>query len=89
MTYWDIETWEEKEGPNAPEGESVLVFEAHEGEIALVFSSDPDTIHLGNIGATGGLISVELNATADPNEDEQLEEAKGSPVDIQLSLIHI
>ena len=87
MTYWDIETWEEKEGPNAPEGESVLVFEAHEGEIALVFSSDPDTIHLGNIGATGGLISVELNATADPNEDEQLEEAKGSPVDIQNATI--
>ena len=87
MTYWDIETWEEKEGPNAPQDESVLVFEAHEGEIALVFSSEPDTIQLGNIGATGGLISVYLNATADSNEDEILEDSKGRSVDIENATI--
>ena len=73
VTYWSFEGVE-KTGPTSQEGDSIILLESFNGQIALVFESDPDSVHLGIIDAEG-LISIELNATADPSEDEILLDA--------------
>ena len=73
LTYWDYEGVQ-RVGPNPQQGDSVIVFESFNGQIALVFESDPDTVHLGIVDGMG-LISIEINATGDPDEDEILEDA--------------
>ena len=73
LTYWDYEGVQ-RVGPNPQQGDSVIVFESFNGQIALVFESDPDTVHLGIVDGVG-LISIEINATGDPDEDEILEDA--------------
>ena len=56
------------------------MFESFNDQIALVFASDPDTVHLGIVDGIG-LISIEVNATGDPDEDDILL-AKDLNVDI-------
>ena len=70
VTYWDFEG-RQKLGPNPEQGDSVILFESFNGQIALVFESEPDTVHLG-IADAMGLISIQLNATGDPDEDDIL-----------------
>ena len=70
MSYYSYDG-EEKIGPNPQQGDSVLLFESYKAQIALVFASEPDIVHLGIVDGEG-LISLEVNATGDPNEDEIL-----------------
>ena len=72
-------------GPSAPDGDSVLIFEADGENVALVLESDPDTVHMGIIGAEG-MIALNLNASASEVEDEILIEAGGN-VDIENAKI--
>ena len=84
VSYWSFEGLE-RIGPTAEQGDSVLLFESFDGQIALVFESEPAVIHLGIIDGVG-LISLEVNATADPNEDEILRNADLN-VDVENSTI--
>ncbi len=70
MSYYSYDG-EVKIGPNPQQGDSVLLFESYNAQIALVFASEPDIVHLGIVDGEG-LISLEVNATGDPNEDEIL-----------------
>lgn len=84
MSYWSLDGLE-KQGPDAPQGDSVLLFEPHMGQIALVFASNPDAIQLGIVDAQG-LITIQVNVTAAPGEDEILIDS-GFNVDIQNATI--
>jgi len=75
----------EKTGPNAVQGDSIILFESSNGQIAMVFASNPDIIQLG-IADGEGLISIEVNATADPGEDEILIQ-EGFNVDLENATI--
>lgn len=55
------------------------------GQIALVFASNPDAIQLGIVDAQG-LITIQVNVTAAPGEDEILIDS-GFNVDIQNATI--
>lgn len=79
LKYWDYEGLE-RLGPNPESGDRVILFESFNDQIALVFASDPDTVHLGIVDGVG-LISIEVNATGDPDEDDILL-AKDLNVDI-------
>jgi len=70
ISYWSYQG-EGMEGPTAGAGDSILQFESSGDQVAMVFASDSDTIQLGIIGVDG-LISIPLNATAGPDEDEIL-----------------
>ncbi len=70
MSYYSYDG-EVKIGPNPQQGDSVLLFESYNAQIALVFASEPDIVHLGIVDGEG-LISLEVNATGDPDEDEIL-----------------
>jgi len=84
IRYWSLDG-DEMVGPSAPQGDSVLLFESIEDQIALVFASDTDTIHIGLVDEIG-LIAIHANATADAVEDEILENA-GFNVDIENATI--
>ena len=84
VTYWSFDGIE-KTGPHSNQGDSILLFESYNGQIAMVFASDPDTIHLGIVDGEG-LISIEVNATADPGEDEILIQ-EGFNVDLENATI--
>ena len=84
VSYWSFDGME-KVGPNAEQGDSVILFESFDGQIALVFESEPTVVNLGIIDAEG-LISIEVNATADPNEDEILKDAELN-VDVENATI--
>ena len=62
---------DEIDGPVAADGDSILLFESSGDQIAMVFGSDADTVHLGIIDGDG-LISIPLNATAGVDEDQIL-----------------
>ena len=70
ISYWSYEGVE-MDGPTASDGDSILVFESSGDQIAMVFASDADTVHLGIIDGEG-LISIPLNATAGVDEDKIL-----------------
>ena len=70
ISYWSYEGVE-MDGPTAANGDSILVFESSGDQIAMVFASDADTVHLGIIDGEG-LISIPLNATAGVDEDKIL-----------------
>ena len=84
VTYWSFDGIE-KTGPHSNQGDSILLFESSNGQIAMVFASDPDTVHLGIVDGEG-LISIEVNATADPGEDEILIQ-EGFNVDLENATI--
>jgi len=73
VDYWSYDG-EEKIGPGPTEGDTIIAFESYSGQIAMVFESDPDTIQFGIVDGSG-LISLEVNATGNPNEDEILLDA--------------
>lgn len=68
-----------------PEFEDVTLIETSGDRIAMVFASNPDTVHIGVIGSEG-LISTKLNATANQIEDEMLA-GIGKTVDIDNASI--
>ena len=84
VRYWSFEGVE-LEGPNATENDSILLFESSDDLIALVFNSDPDSVHLGLVDGEG-LIAININATANPIEDEILENS-GFVVDLENATI--
>ena len=84
IRYWSLDG-DEMAGPTASQGDSVLLFESIEDQIALVFASDTDTIHIGLVDEVG-LIAIHANATADAVEDEILENA-GFNVDVENATI--
>ena len=84
ISYWSLDG-DEEAGPNAPEGDSILLFESSEGQIAMVFASDTDTVHFGLIDSEV-LAAIQINATADYGEDEILIEA-GLNVDLENATI--
>ena len=84
VSYWSVDGMQ-KIGPNAEQGDSVILFESFDGQIALVFESEPSVVNLGIIDAEG-LISIEVNATADPYEDEILRNAELN-VDVENATI--
>jgi hypothetical protein len=84
LTYWNLNEQQE-EGPNVPEGDSLLLFESSGDEIAMIFSSNPSVVHIGLVGQHG-LISIPINASANPSEDEMLI-SKGRNVDLENSTI--
>ena len=47
VSYWSFEGLE-RIGPTAEQGDSVLLLESFDGQIALVFESEPSVVHLGN-----------------------------------------
>tara|TARA_B100001758_G_scaffold68119_1_gene57081 strand:- start:116 stop:1633 length:1518 start_codon:yes stop_codon:yes gene_type:complete len=83
-TYWTFEG-QEKVGPTSSQGDSIILLESSNGQIALVFASDPDTVQLGIVDGEG-LISINVNASADPGEDEILI-AQGLNVDLENATI--
>jgi membrane-associated phospholipid phosphatase len=70
VSYWSYDG-DEMYGPTADVGDSILVFESSGDQIAMVFASDADSVHLGIIDGEG-LISIPLNATAGADEDQIL-----------------
>ena len=70
ISYWSYDGVE-MYGPTADVGDSILVFESSGDQIAMVFASDADSVHLGIIDGEG-LISIPLNATAGVDEDQIL-----------------
>ena len=84
VTYWAFDGTENV-GPTSSQGDSIILLESSNGQIALVFASDPDTVHLGIIDGEG-LISLEVNATADSGEDDILI-AQGLNVDLENATI--
>tara|TARA_B100001778_G_scaffold229672_1_gene191022 strand:- start:134 stop:1027 length:894 start_codon:yes stop_codon:yes gene_type:complete len=84
VRYWSFEGVE-LDGPKATENDSVLLFESSDDLIALVFNSDPDSVHLGLVDGEG-LIAININATANPIEDEILENS-GFIVDLENATI--
>ena len=84
VTYWSFDG-QEKVGPTPSQGDSIILLESSNGQIALVFASDPDTVQLGIVDGEG-LISINVNATADPGEDEILL-AQGLNVDLENATI--
>jgi hypothetical protein len=84
IRYWSLDG-DDMTGPTAPQGDTVLLFESIEDQIALVFASDTDTIHIGLVDEVG-LIAIHVNATANPVEDEILVNA-GFNVDIENATI--
>lgn len=84
VRYWSFDGME-KTGPNPGQGDSIILFESSNGQIAMVFASNPDIIHLGIVDGEG-LISIEVNATADPGEDEILIQ-EGFNVDLENATI--
>ena len=84
VTYWSFDG-QEKVGPTPGQGDSIILLESSNGQIALVFASDPDTVQLGIVDGEG-LISINVNATADPGEDEILL-AQGLNVDLENATI--
>ena len=84
VSYWSFDG-QEKVGPTPSQGDSIILLESSNGQIALVFASDPDTVQLGIVDGEG-LISINVNATADPGEDEILL-AQGLNVDLENATI--
>jgi len=84
VTYWSFDGLE-KVGPTPSQGDSIILLESSNGQIALVFASDPDAVQLGIVDGEG-LISINVNATADPGEDEILL-AQGLNVDLENATI--
>jgi hypothetical protein len=84
VTYWSFDG-QEKVGPTPSQGDSIILLESSNGQIALVFASDPDTVQLGIVDGEG-LISINVNATADPGEDEILID-QGLNVDLENATI--
>ena len=84
ISYWSYQG-DEMDGPTAEDGDSILLFESSGDEIAMVFASDSDTVHLGIIDGEG-LISIPLNATAGADEDQILIDS-GFNVDIPNATI--
>ena len=84
MNYYSYDG-EVRIGPNPEQGDTVLLFESYNAQIALVFASEPDIVHLGVVDGDG-LISLEVNATGDPGEDEVLAAANLN-VDVENATI--
>lgn len=84
VSYYDY-SGQSVSGISAPNSEEVSLIETSGDRIAMVFASNPDTVHIGIIGSEG-LISTKLNATANQIEDEMLEEV-GKLVDIDNASI--
>tara|TARA_B100001769_G_scaffold61328_1_gene45261 strand:+ start:4356 stop:6440 length:2085 start_codon:yes stop_codon:yes gene_type:complete len=84
VTYWTFDGMENV-GPTSSQGDSIILLESSNDQIALVFASDPDTVHLGIVDGEG-LISIEVNATANPGEDDILI-AQGLNVDLENATI--
>ena len=84
VRYWSFEGVE-LDGPKATGNDSVLLFESSDDLIALVFNSDPDSVHIGIVDGEG-LIAININATANPIEDEILENS-GFIVDLENATI--
>ena len=84
MNYYSYDG-EVRIGPNPQQGDAVLLFESYNAQIALVFASKPDIVHLGVVDGDG-LISLEVNATGDPGEDEVLAAANLN-VDVENATI--
>ena len=84
ISYWSYQG-DEMDGPTAEDGDSILLFESSGDQIAMVFASDADTVHLGIIDGEG-LISIPLNATAGADEDQILIDS-GFNVDIPNATI--
>ena len=55
VSYWSFEGLE-RIGPTAEQGDSVLLFESFDGQLALVFESEPAVIHLGIIDGVGSFL---------------------------------
>ena len=70
ISYWSYDG-DELTGPGPEDGDSIIQFESSGDKVAMVFTSDSDTVQLGIIGVEG-LISIPLNATAGSDEDEIL-----------------
>tara|TARA_B100000945_G_scaffold67955_1_gene51189 strand:- start:326 stop:1843 length:1518 start_codon:yes stop_codon:yes gene_type:complete len=84
VTYWTFDGMENV-GPTSSQGDSIILLESSNEQIALVFASDPDTVHLGIVDGEG-LISIEVNATANSGEDDILI-AQGLNVDLENATI--
>ena len=84
VTYWTFDGMENV-GPTSSQDDSIILLESSNEQIALVFASDPDTVHLGIVDGEG-LISIEVNATANSGEDDILI-AQGLNVDLENATI--
>ena len=84
LTYWNYDGVE-VDGPNAPIDDTIILFESSEDEVAMVFASQPSTVHIGLFGAEG-LISIPINASVDEIVEQELISAERN-IDIENASI--